>query len=373
MIQNLKKSALNLLDAFSWKTERKIVVFESDDWGSIRMPSKEVYQRCLNKGYQVDKNLFSKYDALASEEDLTHLFDLLLKFKDSQGNHPVITANCLVTNPDFQKIRENGFQNYQYELITETFKKYPKHAQCFSLWEKGHSEGVFKPQSHGREHLNVSRFMTDLSAHDPHAHFAFDNRMPGIFDPNNLREGNNYVVALEYNDGQDELQKCVVLKDGLKIFEELFGYKSKTFIATNYIWSPLMERTLAAEGVQAIQGSRFQLIPKGNYEGFKKKIHFTGQKNKLQQTYLVRNAYFEPSLNEEYDWVNSALGEIASAFHHKMPAIVSTHRINFVGFIDEANRDRSLKMFNSLLENILKQWPETEFMSSDQLFELTKK
>jgi hypothetical protein len=370
MISIIKKTAFNILDTLAWKTDRKIVVLESDDWGSIRMPSYETYQHCINKGYQADKNVFSKYDALASEDDLTMLFDVLLKFKDVHGNHPLITANCLVTNPDFEKIKENGFQKYEYELITETFKKYPKHDHCFDLWQKGFDEGIFIPQSHGREHLNVSRFMTDLQANNPHAHFAFQNKMPGIFDPKKLKEGNNYVVSLEYINAQDEQAKCDILKEGLTIFEKLFGFKSETFIATNYIWSPKMENTLAEGGVQTLQGSRFQLIPKGNYQGFQNKVHYTGQKNKNNQQYWVRNVYFEPSLNFDKDWVNSTSAEIEKAFSKKLPALISTHRINFVGFIEEANRDRSLSMLNELLKNILKKWPDAEFMSSNQLSHL---
>ena len=38
-----------------WKTDRKIVVIESDDWGSIRMPRREVYEMSLKKGYRVDR------------------------------------------------------------------------------------------------------------------------------------------------------------------------------------------------------------------------------------------------------------------------------------------------------------------------------
>lgn len=370
MIHLIKKTAFDIIDTFAWKTDRKIIVMESDDWGSIRMPSHETYQHCIKNGYQADKNIFSRYDSLASEDDLAKLFDLLLNFKDLKGNHPIITANCLVTNPDFNKIKENGFQKYEYELITETFKKYPKHHNCFNLWLKGYNEGVFMPQSHGREHLNVGRFMTDLQASNPHAHFAFQNKMPGIFDPKNLKEGNNYVVSLEYINTQDEQAKCDILKEGLGIFEALFGFKSETFIATNYIWSPKMEQTLNEAGVQTLQGSRFQLIPKGNYKGFQKKIHYTGQKNKNNQQYLVRNAYFEPSLNFDKDWVNSTAAEIEKAFSKKMPALISTHRINFVGFIDEANRDRSLIMLKDLLKKILKKWPDVEFMSSNQLSRL---
>lgn len=370
MIAQLKNTAINLIDSLAWKTNRKIIVFESDDWGSIRMPSKETYNQCLKDGYEVDKNLFSRYDSLASEDDLNLLFELLLKYKDGVGSHPIITANCLVANPDFDKIKEHNFEEYEYELISTTFKRYPKHHNCFDLWRKGKEEGVFMPQSHGREHLNVSRFMTDLKDNNTHTHYALQHKMPGIFDPSNVADGNNYVVALEYKNKEDEIEKCEVLSDGLDLFKQLFGYPSKTFIATNYIWSSLMEKTLALKGVKALQGSRFQNIPKGNYQGFNRKLHYTGQKNKHNQLYFARNVYFEPSLSSHKDWVNSTLFEIENAFKKKLPAIVSTHRINFVGFIDESNRDRTLIMLDELLKSIVNKWPDVEFMSSDQLCDM---
>ena len=77
---------------FGWRTNRKIVVIESDDWGSIRMPSKDVYNKCLKAGYPVNLNPYEKYDSLASKDDLEILFDLLSEFKDSNGRNPVITA-----------------------------------------------------------------------------------------------------------------------------------------------------------------------------------------------------------------------------------------------------------------------------------------
>lgn len=72
---------------WGWNTDRKIVVIESDDWGSIRMPSKNVYQQCLQSGYQVDQIAYERYDSLASEDDLELLFDLLSSFKDQGGIH----------------------------------------------------------------------------------------------------------------------------------------------------------------------------------------------------------------------------------------------------------------------------------------------
>src|SRR5512135_3417047 len=109
----LKRKLSRVLTNFNgWSTNRKIVVFESDDWGSIRMPSKEVYEKCLNSGYRVDKIAYERYDTILSEDDLELLFNLLHSFKDKEGNPPVITANCVVANPDFERIKADNYSNY---------------------------------------------------------------------------------------------------------------------------------------------------------------------------------------------------------------------------------------------------------------------
>lgn len=93
---------------------------------------------------------------------MTSLFHLLTAFKDGNGNYHIITANCLVANPDFDKIHENGIMQYHHELITEAFSRYPKHMKCFRICQQGLENKVFKPQCHGRQQLNVKRFLEDL-------------------------------------------------------------------------------------------------------------------------------------------------------------------------------------------------------------------
>ena len=78
MIKSIKKIITNIQ---GWKTNRKIIVIESDDWGSIRMPSKEVYNKSINNGYKVDLNPYERYDSLASEEDLTYYLICCLSLK----------------------------------------------------------------------------------------------------------------------------------------------------------------------------------------------------------------------------------------------------------------------------------------------------
>src|SRR5699024_9127002 len=251
--RNISRHFTNIL---GWRTNRKIVVIESDDWGSIRMPSREVYRKCLKAGYQVDKIAYERFDSLASEDDLELLFELLSHYKDQNGNPTVMTANILAANPDFEKIEDANFREYFYELVTEAFKRYPKHSDCFGLWKKGKEEGVFYPQSHGREHLNVSMFMNALQRGDEDVLFGFKHGMPGFMPKGRAEDGNKFVESLRYNNQQDKEQKLDIILEGLDLFETLMGYPSETFIPPNYLWSPDYNGPMAAAGVRFYQGQR---------------------------------------------------------------------------------------------------------------------
>jgi len=362
----------NLKNLPGWKTRRKILVIESDDWGSVRMPSKKTYDNLLKKGIKVDDDVYSRYDSLACEDDLIFLFDTLSKYKDKNGNSPIITANVILANPDFEAIRSSNFETYQYELFIETLKSYPKHSKSFSLWQEGIGNKLFHPQLHGREHLNVIKWMNSLNKGNPDLLLAFDNKMltvPSIAAPDNM---NAFLDAYEF-DSQWELQThAEIIGDAAKLFKDVFGFISKSIIAPCYIWSQKHEQFFKDNDIEYIQGFSLQYEPlpiKGTLK-YRKRFHYTGEKNHLNQRYLIRNVFFEPSQNPSLDTVNDCLNKIETAFRWYKPAIMSSHRVNFIGFIDPPNRDRNLKLLKQLLSEIVKKWPDVEFMSSDQLGDL---
>ncbi len=358
-----------LTNLSGWTSNRKIIVIESDDWGSIRMPSKTVYEKCLTAGYRVDANPYERYDSLESEEDLEILFEVLRSYKNNKGNHPIITANCVVANPDFEKIRSSFFSNYYFETVIETFKKYPKHHNCFELWNVGNNEGLFHPQFHGREHLNVSLFMDALQTKDADVLFGFDNYMPGCISKDPKRKGNYYVEATYYKSEIDKEEKINFFVEGLQIFEKLLGYQSKSIIPPNYTWCRDWDKAVLENGVQYFQGIRKMREPnvlgKNVYYNY-----FLGKKNIYGQLYLIRNCSFEPSLTNSKDVVSDCLREIEIAFALNKPAIISSHRVNYIGSIDLENRNTTIANLNDLLSKILKKWPDVEFMTSDALGDL---
>lgn len=353
-----------LLNIPGWRTKKKIIVFESDDWGSIRMPSPEIKKLLLERGIHVDQLSYNNYDSLATEKDLACLIEELLTVKDLKGNPCNFTLNTIVANPDFNRIRESNYTQYYYEPFIETLKRYPNHQKSFDLWMEGISRGVFRPQLHGREHINASSWMRALQENIGNTRLAFNYEMYDL-STSLMSSVHTFMSALHYIDPKEiELHHNYII-EGSDLFEQIFGYRSRSFIAPRYIWSSDLNITLKNCGIDVIQGGFYQFHP--SEKKLKKIIHYTGEKNELNQCFLVRNVSFEPSENPSLDWVGSALSQISDAFAWGKPAIIGTHRANYIGYIEPENRDRNLILLRQLLKIITLKWPEVEFMSSDQL------
>lgn len=366
---NLRRKAKNYINKRrGWTSDRKIVVFESDDWGNIQMPNRKVYEKSLAGGIRVDKCPYCRYDTLASVNDFEVLYEVLRNHKGAKGNHPVITANTIVANPDFQKIKESNYEQYHFEVFTDTLKEYPN--RSFDLWQQGMDEKLFHPQLHGREHVNVCRWLSALQRGSKELRYAFDNAYYGLTKKASSEGNINFVSPLDYDDEHGRQMAAESVNQASDIFLDIFGYRSKSFIGPSYYWDDDIEKILAKKGTQYLQGKNFQ---KTTTNG--RIYHYTGQINDNRQIYLTRNVEFEPvvPMNESKDWVSETLAEIALAFKLKKPAIISSHRVNFIGSIVEVNRTNNLKLLDNLLGEMLSRWPDIEFMHSAQLGDLIKK
>lgn len=366
--RKFKRAAqLNLRNAIGWSTNRKIVVIESDDWGSIRMPSIEVFNRLLSARIRVDNCPYNKYDSLESEEDLSSLIEVLSNFSDHIGNHPIITTNFITANPDFHRIKLSGFTNYYYELFTDTYKRYPFHENVFEIFKQGIHAKLFFPQFHGREHLNVNRWMAALQKNLPETRFAFENELFGLSTTITNEKRRSYLAAFDLDDIGELEDHTRILSDGLDLFFKIFGYRSETFIAANYIWHRSLEKILADKGVKYIQGTFNQIEPSGGGQAPTIMAHRLGRKSDFSQIYLTRNAFFEPSLNIVTDPVDQCLKQIDNAFMWNKPAIITSHRLNYIGSIVKENRESNLKLLTDLFNRIIKTWKNVEFLNSTEL------
>ena len=371
------KSALrvNASNIPGWRTKRHIVVIESDDWGSVRMSSLENFNRMLKAGMPVDKSHYNLYDALECNDDLMALMETLSKFKDVTGRPPVFTGVNVVANPDFEKVEKNGFSEYIYEPYTQTCKRYSNHDRVHELWKEGIEKRLMIPTFHGREHLNAQRWMRALQSGNKTTIFALNNHVTGI--PMKGIGGENvpnFQAAFDIDTLDDlEYQKDVI-STGLDLFEQIYGFRTKFFVPTNGYFNNTLEKDLFNSGIKYIDTAKRQEEPVGDGT-YRINTRYIGDQNKYGQIYLTRNCFFEPAATgfevpANYDWINYCLKEIEIAFCWHKPATISSHRVNYIGYLHPENRENGLRQLSELLSRMLKRWPDIEFMTSSELGDL---
>lgn len=363
---------LNLKNIPGPTVAKKIVVVECDDYGGIRMPSIEVLARLQVEQVPVNLSRYNLLDTLEDKEDLEHLFEVLNSVKDKAGNSAVMSPFVNVANPDFDKIKASGYFKYFYEPFITTLQKYNRHPDTIKVWKQGMDSGVFSPEFHGREHIAVQPWLQKLQEGDKSLLKAFEYGFVAV----------NNIVGLQQDLQEfrpefhftNESQKPFLhqsINEGVKLFECLFGYKPSSFTPSNSVFHPDFEKTVYAAEVPFLVVAHKNPTPANDG-----KINFTNytfrQKIKDHQlNFYVRNCAFEPTDNT-YTSIDITLRQIAAAFRWKKPAIISTHRVNFVGGINKQSREDGLKEFQSLLKTIVKRWPDVEFMSTAKMLKELK-
>lgn len=366
----LKDSLLNTwANCRGWRSKRQLVVFESDDWGATRLRDTSAYESMLRAGMDLSCSRYDRLDCLESRRDLNALFGIIDSHRCRAGRPPVFTFNAAMGNPDFAAIRATDFEKFVHE---DLFRTYVRHHgdDLQPVWRDAISKSLIKPQFHAREHLNIGLWLQDLRDDFGDVRLAFDHEYYGQTTVTSSPRQRHYLAAYwpESAEHLEEIQ--AIADDGLTMFEDLFGFPSRSFVACNYVWPNALEQTLATKGVELIQCQRGQLIPSSDGQNVSVRRCYTGQRNEQNQAYSVRNVKFEPVEDRTADWVGSAMNGISQAFFWGKPAVISTHRINYVGGIDSVHRDNSLRLLNSLLREMLVRWPDIEFVSSDQLFKI---
>lgn len=371
MVQIILQNILrNLKNIPGWRTNRKIVVIECDDWGGIRMPTKNVYDNLLRKGLRVATGWFNMYDTLETENDLEYLFDALSSVRDTDGNFAVMTAVTNVANPDFDKIRSSGFSEYHYEPFTKTLKRYYPGEDVFKLWREGMTAGIFVPELHGREHISVQLWLEKLREGDKDLLIAFDQGFTSLDIQGVPLPAKEFRAEFFFTSEDQKPFLLNSIKEGVSLFREIFGYLPRIFVPGNGIFHTEFESVVATSGVKFLYVDRSLRYPAGKGE-LKNRHLISGRQGPCGITYYSRNCAFERA-DSSYKGIDVTLKQVASAFRWGKPANISTHRVNFAGGIEQANREKGLTELKKLLKAIVQKWPEVEFMSSGDALEYMK-
>jgi hypothetical protein len=359
----------NLKNIPGWRSKEKLVVFAVDDYGNVRLDSVAARDKLLAAGLDM-RNRFDRFDSMETRHDLEALYEVLSSVSDAAGNPAQITPYTLCANPDFEAIRKGG-DGYAYESLPRTFERLSDtqtaaYDGAWTLWQEGIEKGFLRPQFHGREHFNIELLERKLKAGDRTLMINLENRSLAALDGEPSMPNVEFNQAFGLWDMSEIARHRDIIASGLSLFEETFGFASKTFTPPALQLHPHLYPFAEAQGIQSID-KPLRCVRRLDKESTKHEWNWLGIRPGQKHVTIVRNVVFEPTNDFAIDSVSLALDQVAAAFRWRKPAIISSHRVNFCGHIDPVNRKRGLDALKRLLKGIVRRWPDARIVSADYL------
>ena len=353
----------------SWSQVRflePVVIFESDDWGLWRSPEDKTILESIG-----EPKIWG-YDQLESVAELEAFYSVFEDFRDQKGNHPFAEANFVVSNPDFTATSSKSYR----EIVLKPIASDPER---ISKWKEGIQRKVFLPQYHGRLHFNYQRMLSAIHA-DPVSRKIFDAGIHGGM--NNYTEGKwgLHSEYLDWHSGSVPENIREWTHHGFDEFEKSFGYRAKSTVAPQYIFTPGMAGVFRDAGVSCIQGTNMQMYK--SPDGREHKLNLpNGSGHYSALTGISRNVKFEPARGVPSWNADVALKNAKRLIALNIPVIIDSHRINYTGrFAAEGRRQlrqllEGLQMFNvrylasfELAEAVTSDGHYTEFFTGKKEF-----
>lgn len=326
------------------KFDDKFIIIESDDWGLERGLTNDSIS-WLKKKFGEDKLSRWALDSLETSDDLNELYDLLESFKNKFEYPPVITANFITHNIDYEQKDKLSFipLSRGFNIESEDVR---------SLYKTGIENNYIFPQLHGYSHYNLEALNKYFSTDE--ARNAFGNR---FLTAASVVKGNLSFLHGELSKKNSE---CDRIRDASEEFKIVFGFYSKSMIPPTFIFDIEFLKILKEINVTLVQASnRLNSSEKTRYS-------FPYFQKRKRIYWSVRNARLDP--HPEYNFNHEqCFRSIDKAFENKSPAVIDFHRVNFAGRFVPEYRGRTMKELRLLLANVYQKWPDAKFIHSQKL------
>jgi len=322
----------------------KAVVLESDDWGLCAWSPDDQAFRVLADTPVFRSNVGARYggSTLERAEDVREMVATLLEFRGGDGFPPVLQANTVVAAPDYVGLTPPGFEADPMPLVD--FPATPSRWARPGLWgeiSRAREAGVWWPELHGLHHLPERAWLTALRRGASDARRAHDQQSPVC----QAVEGSGEYAAAE----PIELRRRNL---GLAVekFTAVFGRPPGSFCPPDYQWDSALDEDAVRLGLSTFQGrseradAPLPLLSRtiGRYRW----PDLSGKRFSLPPRIA-----FEPSAGPREAarvGVEAVRRSVRAAWNLGQPAIVSTHRVNYV-HLDAKRQANGLARLRDLL------------------------
>jgi hypothetical protein len=305
-----------------------VMIIESDDWGAGPIAPQAA---ALNR-----------------------LADVLFRYRDQDGRHPVMTLALVLAVPDGRAIARDG--QYHRLLLDD-----PLFASVRQAIERGRASGVFALQLHGLEHFWPAGLM---ASKDFSVRAWLADEMPGTTEklPSHLQS--RWVDASVLPSRPlDPYTVEAAVKEEVSCYQRLFGEPPRVVVPPTFIWTEDVERAWARAGVEFVvtPGLRSGCRNADGLPDCDSGPYFNNQRGS-GVTYLVRDDYFEPERGHRAE---RGLAALTRKWAQRRACLLETHRSNFI--FDESVAALSAGEIARLYELALRQHPDVRFISTAEL------
>lgn len=350
------KIKLFLLKKIFKCVERPIVCFDSDDWG-VKKISDNLF---LPENYGLFSQPFVFYDSLEKEEELIAIRKLLLKYYDSYGNHPVFTLNYAAFNPDYNKIYLENFKKYYKHTIIDTFgdEKWNSIKKIINC-----NRNIFDVSFHCAQHINIFKYLQDGQ-----------NGNNSVLTACRMESTNIASSYINNKAGYMDELSTISKKEAKFVYEQLI--EGQKFLISEFEHMDFRTITPSCgvldKNIFAINRKKYKF----RYAKISLKHYLSVKRNIKQHVSIFGKFYgvkliyrcidFDPCLVNDIDeYVNSSICEIDFYIKHKIPVIISTHRINYVrGHDGGIHVSKSLEALDKILNYLVGKYKDIEFIST---------
>ena len=321
-----------------WRSH-KAVAFVSDDWGMFAWtPDMAAFEALEPCGFFTP---VWSCGTLERPGDMQRLFDVLLSHRGGDGR-PVVFQPCYIAaNPDFAEIEKSGFAKYIDRALGSDVPARWQRGDFIAKALEGRALGIWQPEYHCRcHHFSGARWVQRLREGDKVARAAWDE---GVYVCEKTRDRLGQYEGMS----GDKLDRFI--EGGFEMFRETFGCRPNVALTSD--WVPGVVRAMGECGAKAVE-----LV-----EGAEKE----GVKGTDVLEVPTRNASFEPlghTDEEVAGIVDGTLVEMEENWARGLPAMVSSHRTNYVS-LDAKVIDRNFALFEELLERLLADHADVVFLT----------
>ena len=328
----------------------KAVVIESDDWGLCAWSPDAQAHRVLTGMPAFRTTSGRRYggSTLESAADMRAMMQLLGDVRGADGMPAVLQANTIMASPDYAALQPPLFPlegPMPLMDFPETRGRWARPGLREAL-TAAQETGQWWPELHGLHHLPEQTWVDALRRGVDDARRAHEQESPIC---------TAVEAAGEYDDAEPRELRLQNLRSAVRKFEALFGRTPTSFCPPDYRWGSGLDHEAKALGLTTFQGEAERA--RARMPRLRRLFHrVRWPSHEGERFAMPPRIAFEPMGSENAAHkvgVERALRSTKEAWTLGQPAILSTHRLNYV-HLQPGWADNGRMALHDLLQALVK-------------------